>query len=890
MNPATGTGSMAVPIATSPGRSGFGPQLAVQYDSGSGNGPWGLGWSLSAPSIGRKTDKGLPQYRDPDDSDTFVLSGAEDLVPWLEQTGTTWTKKVETVGTLRRYRYRPRVETDFPRIERVHDTASGNSYWEATTKDNVTHVYGKSASARIADPSHPHRVFRWLLEESRDDRGNVILYQYKAENLDNVALALHESHRQRGLASFANAYLKRILYGNKTGVSSPSAATDFHFEVVFDYGEHDTDAPTTAEDVTWPARQDPLSSYRAGFEIRTYRLCRRVLMFHRGLGLTPDPRLVRSTDFTYSEQPTLTYLTRVEHAGYDHDGSDYSRSALPPVDFAYSPATLHKTVKPLDIASAQGLPIGVDGRSYQWVDLDGEGVAGVLTQQGSALYYKRNLGQGKLARDYQRLSDQPTSPRLGAQARARQQLLDVTGDGVPDLVDTSGPTPGYHARQEDGRWGPLRPFHTLPNIDWADPSIRFLDLDGDGAAEIVMSERDVYTWWPSLRQRGYGPPRQAPRFTDERRGPSVVFREAEQTVFLADMSGDGLTDLVRIRNGQICYWPNLGYGRFGPMVSMGGPRLAPPNLYDPSRVRLADIDGSGTTDLLYIGHDGVYLWLNQAGNTFGPKQKLASVPDYSSLSAVDIVDLLGTGTSCLVWSSPLRHVPRRMFYVDLMGGKKPHLLETITNNLGLETTLTYAPSTKFYLADRAAGIPWATRLPFPVHVVEKVEHYDRISKLRFASTYNYRHGYYDPEEREFRGFGYVEQRDAESIDEHLGQGHLPDLPASNGEYPLPPVVTKTWFHTGAWLKRHDLYERFSAEWYAGNPSEPRLSKPNVERDGELGQSALFEAHALSPTELHQAHRAFAGRMLRQEIYAEDSTEAEAKPYVVTQQTHRVRPL
>ena len=31
----------------------------------------------------------------------------------------------------------------------------------------------------------------------------------------------------------------------------------------------------------WPARRDPNSVYRSGFEVRTYRLCRRVLMFHR---------------------------------------------------------------------------------------------------------------------------------------------------------------------------------------------------------------------------------------------------------------------------------------------------------------------------------------------------------------------------------------------------------------------------------------------------------------------------------------------------------------------------------------------------------------------------------------------------------------------------------
>ena len=63
-NPVTGTGSMNVPIATSSGRAGFGPQLALSYDSGAGNSLFGLGWNLSLPAITRKTDKGLPRYLD----------------------------------------------------------------------------------------------------------------------------------------------------------------------------------------------------------------------------------------------------------------------------------------------------------------------------------------------------------------------------------------------------------------------------------------------------------------------------------------------------------------------------------------------------------------------------------------------------------------------------------------------------------------------------------------------------------------------------------------------------------------------------------------------------------------------------------------------------------
>jgi hypothetical protein len=92
-NPVTGTGSMTVPVFTSPGRSGFGPQLSLSYDSGAGNGPFGFGWNLSVPSITRRTDKGLPKYCDAEESDIFILSGAEDLVPALVKHKERWERQ-----------------------------------------------------------------------------------------------------------------------------------------------------------------------------------------------------------------------------------------------------------------------------------------------------------------------------------------------------------------------------------------------------------------------------------------------------------------------------------------------------------------------------------------------------------------------------------------------------------------------------------------------------------------------------------------------------------------------------------------------------------------------------------------------------------------------------
>src|SRR5262249_42194488 len=158
-------------------------QLSLQYSTGNGNGPFGLGWQLSIPRITRKTEKGLPRY---DDHDVFVLSGAEDLVPCLKQeidpaTGKTrWVPEEPSIrGDYTVARYRPRTEGLFACIEKwvkTYGPDAGDVHWRATTKENVTSIYGKTPAARIVDPASQadaaqrHRVYEWLLQETFDDK------------------------------------------------------------------------------------------------------------------------------------------------------------------------------------------------------------------------------------------------------------------------------------------------------------------------------------------------------------------------------------------------------------------------------------------------------------------------------------------------------------------------------------------------------------------------------------------------------------------------------------------------------------------------------------------------------------------------------------------------
>src|ERR1700722_4869881 len=212
---ATGAASLSVPVVVSPARQGCSPSLTLHYDSGNGNGTFGIGWNLAIPAITRKTATSLPRYQDADDSDVFILAGAEDLVPALTQPAPgNWIPDTSPAGgpayAIRRYR--PRCESAFARIERWEQSASGDVHSRTATKDNGASLYGLSAASRICAPADPARVFSWLIDLSYDDRGNAISYGYKAENTQNVPAVAHEAGRMAG----ARRYLKTVSYGNDT--------------------------------------------------------------------------------------------------------------------------------------------------------------------------------------------------------------------------------------------------------------------------------------------------------------------------------------------------------------------------------------------------------------------------------------------------------------------------------------------------------------------------------------------------------------------------------------------------------------------------------------------------------------------------------------------------
>ena len=879
VNAANGSAHFSIPFPFSPSRNGFMPAIGLSYNSGSGNGIFGLGWNAEPLSITRKTDKKLPEYND---SDTFIFSGAEDLVPsYVKDEGGNWIKDTETNFIVR---YKPRTEGTFARIEKITE-ADGNVYWKVTSKDNIVSIYGRSQTARIFDPKNVKRIYKWLLEFSYDDKGNCFQFEYKKEDKVNVPNDLNEKNRLNDFSACTNAYIKRVKYCNKKHFDKASinfsewqsflSSIEYLLELVIDYGEHDTANPQLDEDNGWTCRQDAFSEYRPGFEIRTYRLCDRLLMFHHFTELGAPTCLVHSVNFYYDAGSAFTFLKSVIQNGYirKSDGK-YTQKWLPPIEFNYEPLGWNTEVKSLPKESLENLPVGIDDHLYQWIDLYGEGISGILTEQANSLYYKNNLGDGNFSAS-KLVSPKPSLSGINS---GLWHFQDLEANGQKYLV--SNDLKGYFELTPEEKWKPFKNFHELPNIDVRDPNLKFLDLDGDGRSDMLISENNVFVWYASKGKFGYDDYRLAHKAKEEEKGANIIFADGTQSIIAADMSGDGLMDMVRIRNSEIVYWPNLGYGKFGAKVTMSNaPLFDHPDHFNPDYIKLADLDGSGTTDIVYLGKDSFKIYFNQSGNSWSDQNIIKGLnplpfPKIDDHTTVNVIDLLGNGTGCIVWSSPLpKYAGNPLRYIDLMGGKKPHIMTAYKNNMGKEVQLRYKPSTHFYLEDKKSGNPWITKLPFPVQCVSEVEVIDQITKTKFTNQYTYHHGYYDFNEREFRGFGRVDQTDTEDFKNYKKYADPNgSIQIIDEGFHQPPILTKTWFHTGAFIEKEKILNLFAHEYYQNTViPENTLSEPSLPAD-------------LSIQEWREALRACKGMPLHVEVYSPDGTDKQVHPYTTAQHT------
>src|SRR5262249_20121018 len=161
-------------------------------------------------------------------------------------------------------------------------------------------------------------------------------------------------------------------------------------------------------------------------------------------------------------------------------------------------------------------------------------------------------------------------------------LLDADGDGRADLMVTQTPVAGYFPLEFPAQWNPAS-FHRYrysPSFDLEDPEVKLTDLTGDGVTDALRSSTRMECF-VNDPESGWRPDNV--RWVERKAiedFPNVNF--SDPRVKLADMTGDGMQDILLIHNGAVVYWPTFGYGDWGMRVRMSNsPRF--PYGYDPRR-------------------------------------------------------------------------------------------------------------------------------------------------------------------------------------------------------------------------------------------------------------------------------------------------------------------
>ncbi|MFD9897739.1 RHS repeat-associated core domain-containing protein [Mesorhizobium sp. NPDC059025] len=228
---------------------------------------------------------------------------------------------------------------------------------------------------------------------------------------------------------------------------------------------------------------------------------------------------------------------------------------------------------------------------------------------------------------------------------------------------------------------------------------------------------------------------------------------------LADVNGDGASDIVRYRAGAVAIWLSTGQGFQAYTATAGSSRTG----------ALRDFDNDGRADLITfatspgpeisypkMGAAAVFS-LQPTGSAYTAVQftpfSLTATPvigDFNGDGLPDFINRNGAGSFVDI------------VYLSNSGTGTPNLLRSVTTELGGTVAVDYTPSSR-----------WEnTYLPQVIHAVTKLSVGDGRGQVA-VTDYSYWGGKYDPIARRFLGFAWVQET----------------KPSANGESGRPTVAT-----------------------------------------------------------------------------------------------------
>lgn len=805
----TGRFSYSVPISIPPGRQGAAPVLGLAYNSAAGNSWCGVGWNLDIGFIQRDTRRGVPvkwgttnalnQY---DDAKGFVVNfgGVSSRLVLISAGSPTGT-----------YEYRAEVDSTFLKyLYYTNDSSFGPAYWEVTDKSGNKFYFGRTTASRMENTrtgwnidnqgNQGKAVFRWALDRVVDVNGNETLVSYtKHGNL---------------------LYLTGITYNSNINDGNLPANNSVTFETI---GRTDksisflpgyrVETGLLLSNIVVRANGSIVRSYSLSYtnSSSTFRtLLQSLTMF----GLDGETTLPTQT-FVYSVKP-FEFENKQAWSGVNDQGRTTPWAAIRAND-----GDENTFVDLMDV-DGDSLPDRVMHDYAYYVDGLGLYYTPehFLTQRNTGSSFASTNGWGPLLSYGHTTVGGYVIRNNNSDADLSVDFSDINGDGLPDRV-MRGPSPytnfgvqlnlgvptsssGFTSTQN---WGPIT--NESSSQSWR--SIRYggtvkvdlVDINGDGLPDRVARKlNSPYTNYFKVQlNTGVGftalvnwGPLDSQSTAADWNSVYGLNTSSDTYVGLYDINGDGLPDRVMRRqnspytNFLVQYNNGAGFElkeswnsvntQGSTSSSWGSPTAADNDGY--TFATLADINGDGLLDRILRANDGTTNRFRVQINT--GSGFIASLVDWSNLdnlgqasvgwyspqgtrkgvtTSTDLMDMNGDGLVDRVTRSASS--PYDKFWVQLNKGPAPDLLVETRNGIGGSTKISYKSSAQYNNRDKDfASDPWAENakslLGFNVWTVSSLTVSNGMGDF-YTTSYDYRGGFYDTEDREFRGFNRVIETD-----------------------------------------------------------------------------------------------------------------------------------
>ncbi|MDR0830676.1 MAG: hypothetical protein LBN95_11290, partial [Prevotellaceae bacterium] len=518
-----GTANTSMPLWLPAGRNGMQPNLSLSYSSGGGNGWLGQGWDIPFSSIEVETRWGVPLYDIDKETETYLLDGETLVLDTVDNNGNFILKKptyrrpfenrndVVKGDTTRFYR---RVEGAFQKIIR-HGSSPSNYYFVITNKDGLKLTYGQNASTKLTTANGS--IGKWYLQKMEDLNGNFVEFIYQT--------VPYQQGKQ--------IYIKEINY---TGHPSAPAKYKIRFELATKYSANNA---TVRPDITSNARKGLL-------EVNAHLLDRIDVIY--------DTDTLRQYYFGYKNDNSSqgkTLLANVLDADslfkIDDNFNLFSNANVFNRSANHSDASKYYPVKYFfeytDGHISYGAPVkvfaGTDGSQPR---IQGPQMLQPPQQQGSlggSVSNSANLG-GTLAVGYG-FDSWWKSTTVGGNysynednSNAYMVMADLNGDGYPDKLFKDG-SGNLHYR--------LHKIDNATGKSYFESTTHSINTD---IKDFNKSNSHSNNWGLELQFFG-------------KLGFDWSTSHNNTSVYLSDIDGDGLVDIVDADNNKV-YFNRVGVG------------------------------------------------------------------------------------------------------------------------------------------------------------------------------------------------------------------------------------------------------------------------------------------------------------------------------------------